>query len=328
MATVATLNEELPQAVAGILPSPAWKVWLAIAAVSIAWGTTFLAIRVMVRTIPPLIGGGVRYLLACSVMFGIVLARRRLTGTRQVLIRHGWRVHASLFVMGVALAASFSAVGIAEQHITSSLAALIYASMPLWVIVLRVGVGREHVRGVTLAGTVVGFLGVGMVLLSTSSVHANGGSVAICLVASAGWAAATYAGTRLLLPRDVLLTAGYEVLWGAIVSIALGFALGEGAKVHLDSISTESIVSVVYLALVSTGIGFTCFAWLLRHAPVSRTATSSYITPLVAVFAAWLILGENIGAQTLVGAAIIVASIGLTVTTDRGATLLEEPATP
>ena len=164
MATVATPDEAVPQAAIGIFPSPVWKVWAAIAAVSCAWGTTFLAVRVMVRTIPPLLGGGVRYVLACSLMFGIVLARRRLTGNQTVMFRHGWRVHLSLLVIGVALAGSFSSIGIAEQHIASSLAALLYASVPLWLIVIRIGIGREHIGRVTLAGTAAGFLGVALVL--------------------------------------------------------------------------------------------------------------------------------------------------------------------
>lgn len=328
MATPATTDEQVPHAVSGMLPTAAWKVWAAIAAVSVAWGTTFLAIRVMVRTIPPLIGGGVRYVMACSIMFGIVLVRRRVTGSRQVIVQHGWRVHASLFILGAALAGSFSAIGIAEQHIASSLAALIYASVPLWVVLMRVGFGRERVRLVTLGGTVAGFVGVALVLVSTGSGRADVGSLAICVVASAGWAGATYAGTRLLLPRDTLVTAGYEVLWGGILSLGLGFALGEGSKLHLGSISPASLASLVYLTLVASGVGFTCFAWLLKHAPVSRTATSSYIVPLVAVFSGWLILGEHIGPPTILGTALIVASVGVTVKTDREHVTRDEPPAP
>ena len=328
MATVATTDEQATHAVSGMLPTDAWKVWAAIAAVSLAWGTTFLAIRVMVRTIPPLIGGGLRYVIASGVMFGIVLARRRVTGSPQVIARHGWRVHASLFILGLALAGSFSGIGIAEQHIDSSLAALIYASVPLWVVLMRVGLDRERVRFVTLLGTVAGFIGVGLVLVATGSGRADVGSLAICVLAATGWAGATYAGTRLLLPRDTLVTAAYEVLWGGLFSLGLGFLLGEGSQVHADSISLASLASVVYLTLVATGVGFTSFAWLLKHAPVSRTATSSYIVPLVAVFAGWLILGERIGPPTILGAALIVASVAVTVKTDRGHVVLDEPPAP
>jgi drug/metabolite transporter (DMT)-like permease len=311
-----------------MLPTDAWKVWAAIAGVSVAWGTTFLAIRVMVRTIPPLIGGGVRYLLACSMMFGIVLARSRIAGARPVTVRYSWRVHGSLFILGAALAGSFSAIGIAEKHIDSSLAALIYASVPLWVVLMRVSFGGEHLRVVTLAGTFVGFGGVALVLVTTGSGHANVGSLVICVVASAGWSGATYAGTRLVLPRDTLVTAGFEVLWGGLLSLAVGFAIGEGSQLHLGSISLASLASVLYLTLVASGVGFTCFSWLLKHAPVSQTATSSYIVPLVAVFAGWLVLSEHIGPSTILGAALIVASVLVTVKTDRGHLVLEEPPAP
>jgi drug/metabolite transporter (DMT)-like permease len=306
-----------PHAVSGMLPTAPWKVWVAIAAVSLAWGTTFLAIRVMVRTIPPLIGGGVRYFAAGFAMFSVLLVRSRLTGGRPVLVRHGWRVHASLFILGVALAGSFSGVGIAEQHLPSSLAALIYASVPLWVVLMRVGFGRERVRLVTLAGTFAGFAGVGLVLVATGSGHTNIGSLAICVVASAGWAGGVYAGTRLVLPRDTLITSGYEVMWGGVLSVGVGFAIGEGSKLHPGAISLASLAAFVWLTLIATGIGFTSFAWLLKHAPVSQTATSSYIIPLVAVFAGWLILNEQIGPQTLIGAALIATSIAVTVRTDR-----------
>lgn len=328
MAALATTEEHVPHAVSGMLPTAAWKVWTAIAAVSVAWGTTFLATRVMVRTIPPLIGGGVRYMIACSFMFGIVLARRRLTRTHLPIARHGWRVHASLFVLGLALAGSFSAIGIAEQHISSSLTALIYASVPLWVVLMRLVFARERVRVVTLAGTFAGFVGVALVLAATGSGHADLGSLAICVLASAGWAGATYAGTRLMLPRDTLVTAGYEVLWGGVLSLGVGFALGEGSKLHPGSISLASLAGLVYLTLIASGVGFTCFSWLLKHAPVSRTATSSYIVPLVAVFAGWLILGERIGTQTVLGAALIVASVAVTVKTDRVHVALDEPPAP
>lgn len=324
MATLATTEEPVNHAVSGMLPAAAWKVWAAIGAVSVAWGTMFLATRVMVRTIPPLIGGGVRYLVACSLMFGLVLARRRIAGSRQVIVRHGWRVHASLFVLGASLAGSFSAVGIAEEHLASSLVALIYASVPLWVVLMRVAFGGERLRLVTLAGTVVGFVGVAVVLVATGSGHTDPGSLAICVVASAGWAGATYAGTRLLLPRDALVTSGYEVLWGGVLAIGLGFAIGEGSKLHPGSISLASFASLLYLTLVASGVGFTCFAWLLKHAPVSRTTTSSYIVPLIAVFSGWLLLGEHIGLPTLLGAVLIVASIVVTVRTDRQPVALEE----
>jgi drug/metabolite transporter (DMT)-like permease len=328
MATVATTDQQVPHAVAGMLPTASWKVWAAIAAVSLAWGTTFLAIRVMVRTIPPLIGGGLRWMIACVVMFAIIVIRQRITGAQQVVVRHGWRVHGSMLILGVLLAGSFSAIGIAEQHIASSLAALIYASVPLWVILMRVGFGRERVRRVTLAGTVVGFIGVALVLSATRSGHADFGSLAICVLASASWAAATYAGTRLLLPRDTLITSAWEVLWGGLVSLGLGFAIGEGAKIHPGAISLVSIAGLASLTIVSTGVGFTSFAWLLKHAPVSRTATSSYIVPLVAVLAGALVLGETIGPATLLGAALIVASIGVTIKTDRATTVVDEPTTP
>jgi drug/metabolite transporter (DMT)-like permease len=328
MATTVVTTEELSHAVTEMIPTAAWKVWAAVVSVAFAWGTTFLAIRVMVRTVPPLIGGGIRYLVACTVMFGIVLVRRRFTGTPRVLFPRGWRIHGSMLLLGAALAGSFSAVGIAEQHIASSLAALIYASVPLWVVLFRVGVGREHVRHATLLGTLVGFGGVALVLMATGSGHADVVPMVICVVASAGWAGATYAGTKLLLPRDALLTSSFEVLWGGLISLGIGLAAGEGPKFHPGSISAASLAGLAYLAIVATGIGFTCFAWLLKHAPVSRTATSSYISPLVAVVGGWLVLSENIGPQTLAGAALIVASIAVTAKTDRAAPVLDEPPAP
>jgi drug/metabolite transporter (DMT)-like permease len=164
--------------------------------------------------------------------------------------------------------------------------------------------------------------------VSTGSGHADVGSLVICVVASAGWAGATYAGTLLLLPRDTLATAAYEVFWGGVLSLGLGFALGEGSKLHPGTISPASLASLLYLTLVASGVGFTCFAWLLKHAQVSRTATSSYIVPLVAVFAGWLILGEHIGPPTILGAVLIVASVVVTARTDRERAAQDEPPAP
>jgi drug/metabolite transporter (DMT)-like permease len=292
-------------------------LWTALGTISLIWGTTFLAVRLMVETIPPILGGGLRFLVAGVLLLAARALARRARGTGPAMVLLGRREHLACAGVGLGLAGSFCIVGIALQHTTSGLAALLYASVPLWIVVFRAAFARHRVPRATLLSVCVGFAGVG-VLFGPAS---QGGSsslfgVALVLAGAAVWAAGAFASSRIALPRDAMVSASWQMIWGSIAAIAWGLLAGEASEFHLADVSRASALSFLYLLTISSGVAFTTYSWLVQRAPISQTVTWTYVSPLIAVFAGWLALDEPVGLATLAGAALIVVSVAVTVRTE------------
>lgn len=285
--------------------------------VSLIWGTTFLAVRVMVETMPPLLGGALRFLLAGVVIVGALAARRRdLTS----VIAIGRQAHGAAAAIGFSLVGAFCLVGLAFEHdTTSGLAALLYASVPMWIVVFRVAIDRQPVARATLVGVAIGFAGVA-VLLTPHHGGPAGSMLGVLLVlaAAALWAMGSFAATRFPLPEDVLVSAGWQMIWGSLFALVVGMAAGE----HLapGEFSLRSWLALLYLLTLSSAVAFTIYSWLVQHAPLSHTATWTYISPVIAVFVGWAVLGEPVAATTVAGAALIAVSVATTIRSEtRGA---------
>lgn len=278
------------------------RVWSALGAVYVIWGSTYLAIRVMVRDIPPLLGAGTRFLVAGGVMLAVLAARGHAVRVPRGAL-------AATALVGVLLAAGGNGiVTVAEQEVPSGLAALLVASVPLWVVVLRIVVAGERVAAATLAGVAVGFGGLGVLLLPGSRpTDATTTGVVLVLVAAASWALGSFLSPRLALPSDPLVSTAWQMLFGGVVLAVAGVAAGEPADVH--AASAESILALAYLITAGSWVAYTAYAWLLQNAPLSQVATYAYVNPLVAVVLGWAILGEDLGPATLVGAGLVVASV-------------------
>jgi drug/metabolite transporter (DMT)-like permease len=263
--------------------APAWKVWAALWTVYIVWGSTYLAIRVMVETVPPLLGAGVRFTVAGAVMVGVLSLRRRVRPTRAQLL--------SALLVGILLPGANAVVSVAEQEVPSSIAALLIASVPLWVIILRRVAGEpgEQSGDATVLG------------------------LAAVVVAALMWATGSFASPRLTLPRDPLVSTGWQMLLGGLVCVAVGLAVGEAGDVDVGEFSTRSIVALTYLVAVGSWFAFTAYAWLLQNAPIAKVATYAYVNPVVAILLGWLVLDEVVTPVTIGGAAIIVVSVALVV---------------
>jgi drug/metabolite transporter (DMT)-like permease len=293
-------------------------VWSALASVYLIWGSTYLAIRVMVRDVPPLLGAAVRFLLAGGVLLAVLAARGERSWSRPQArrVRIGRRAQGSAALVGLLLPAGGNGiVTLAERHVDSGLAALLVGSVPLWVILLRRGVARERIRRATVVSVGVGFAGVAVLLLPGS--RPAGTSVAgmvLILVAAASWALGSFASPRLALPRDPLLSTAWQMLWGGAFLLVAGIAAGELPRVHLAHTALDSWLALAYLISAGSWIAYTAYAWLLQHAPISQVSTYAYVNPLVAVVLGWAILGESLGVGTLAGAGLIVASVAVTVT--------------
>jgi len=292
------------------MPAPAWKVWGALWTIYIVWGSTYLAIRVMVETVPPLLGAGVRFTVAGAVMVGVLALRRSVRPTRAQLL--------SALLVGALLPGANAVVSVAEQEVPSSIAALLIGSVPLWVILLRRASG-DSVPRASVGAVLMGFAGVALLLRpGEQSGDATFIGLLACVIAAAMWASGSFASPRLQLPRDPLVSTGWQMLMGGLVILVAGFVSGEAGDVDFAAFSTRSVIALTYLVAIGSWVAFTAYAWLLQNAPISRVATYAYVNPAVAIVLGWLILDEVITPITLVGAAIIVASVALVVRSESG----------
>jgi drug/metabolite transporter (DMT)-like permease len=294
---------------AGALPSSgapaaprALRTWAALGTVYIVWGSTYLAIRVMVETIPPLLGAGARFLIAGALMLALLaLAGRSIRPTRRQL--------AGAALVGLLLPGANAVVSIAEVHVPSNLAALLIASVPLILILLRRATG-DGVARASYGGVAIGFGGVALLLLAGHRPDgATLGGMLLCVGAAAMWASGSFAGSRIDLPPDVLVSTAWQMLLGGAVITVAGAAAGES----VGRVSGDSAWGFAFLVLIGSMVAYTSYAWLLRNVRVSKVATYAYVNPAVAIVLGWLILGETITATTLIGAAVIIASVALVV---------------
>jgi drug/metabolite transporter (DMT)-like permease len=301
-------------------------VWSALWVVYIVWGSTYLAIRIMVRTLPPLLSAGARFLLAGAILWTFLALRKGLAHMRI----GGREVAASALVGAALLFGGNGLVQLAEERgAPSSLAALVIASVPLWVILFR-RLTRERIAIGTLIGLAVGFTGVAILVLpGNRPAGADSLAVGMLLAASAFWAAGSFFSKSLPLPKDPFVSTATQMLTGGVVLLVAGLVSGEslaGAE-----LTASSVAAFVYLVAAGSLLAFTAYVWLLANAPISKVATYAYVNPVVAIFLGWLILSERITVTTLVGAAVIVASVAFIVRKETGAkpaAIEEEVAVP
>jgi drug/metabolite transporter (DMT)-like permease len=279
--------------------------------VYVVWGSTYLAIRVMVETMPPLLSAGLRFLAAGAILYGWLWfhgGRPRLRMGRRELL-------ASLLIGVLFFPGGNGLVTLAETEAPAGLSALIIAAIPLWVIVFRL-VSRERVPRVTLVGVAAGFAGVGILVAPGS--HAAGialWSLLTLIAAAFCWALGSFLSPRAPLPRDVLVATAAEQVLGGLVLLVIGFAVGE--TLDIGAWSGKSLAGFAYLVTAGSLLAFTAYAWLLHNAPISTVATYAFVNPVVAVFLGWWILSEELTKEMLIAAVVIVASVALVVRTER-----------
>lgn len=291
---------------AGTPQTSAARIWLALGAVYLIWGSTYLAIRFTVETMPPFLSAAARFLVSGSLLYGW----RRLAGDPKpstTQCRNAAVVGLFLLLGGN------GGVVWAEQFIPSGLTALLVATVPLWMISidsLRAGGERPTARAIT--GILIGFCGA-LLLLGWSAESASSehffGALAV-LVASVFWAVGSIYGKTAPLPASPLLTAGIEMLAGGVGQIAAASLLGEFGRFKVHEISLASALGLLYLTAVGP-VAFAAYAWLLRNAPTPLVATYSYVNPLVAILLGYLLGKEILTARILFAAGLIVGSVAL-----------------
>jgi len=294
--------------------APTWQVWTALSIVYVVWGTTYLAIRVVVETIPPLLSASFRFLVAGAAYY---LWLRLRYGAEALRVTPKQLV--STAVVGAALLLGGNGlVTVAEQTVSSSLAALMIASVPLWVVVMRRLTG-ERIATSTLIGVAIGFAGVAwLVLPGGRPEESTTLGIVLLIFAPMFWATGSFLSGRIDLPPDPFVSTAYQMLFGGLATMLLGGLRGEFADVRLDEFSTSSLIALGYLVVFGSWVAFTAYVWALQNVPVSKVATYAYVNPVIAIALGWLVLDEQLTPTMLGAAAIIIASVAVIVRRETG----------
>ncbi len=286
------------------------KTWTALVTVYVIWGSTYLGIAVAGETIPPLFAASTRFITAGALMAGVV----RLRGGS---LRVSRRALASCIVIGALLPGANAVLFFAERNVPTGLASLIIASVPLWILVLRL-LARERLPWPALAGVGVGFVGVA--ILARPSGGATTLGIVLCVASALMWATGSVLSARLTMPDDPFAATAYEMLAGGLLMLPPSLF-----TLHHFSPSGGSIAGWVYLVSFGSIVGYTAYVWLLANAPLGTVSTYAYVNPVVAIALGVLFRGEHLTWTLLAGAAIVVAAVAAVVRQEPpAATTLEE----
>jgi drug/metabolite transporter (DMT)-like permease len=293
--------------------------WVCLLIVWVAWGSTYLAIRVGVETMPPLLMAAARNLVAGLIMFPLALRSRRAgvrAGRPDAPARH-WPSRAEWLgcaIVGVLLLVANGVVGVGEKTVPSGLAALLVATVPLWLLGIDAGLNHARLGLAPMAGLLLGLAGVA--LLSGLGGGARGTSVAgviIILAAAAAWALGTIMAGRVTLPSSPALASGMELLAGGAALLVLAAATGEFSSLRLGQVSARSWLALGYLIVVGSIVAFSAYGIAVRALPTATVATYAYVNPVIAVLLGTLILSEPLTPAMIGGGVLIVGAVVLVV---------------
>ena len=299
---------------------PAWLAWAALLVIYVVWGSTYLAIRLVVESMPPFLAAAARFGSAGAILFVVLLAR---SGPDRLRISRG-QVAAAAFVGLTLLCIGNGMVSVGEKTVPSGLAALIIGIVPIILLVLRRLAG-EALSTVGVVGVVLGFAGLGVLIIPRGidgTVDPLG--VGLLLISATSWAIGSFVSRGLGLPADALVSTCYQLLLGGAMLLVVGLALGESGRVAQGGFTTASVWALLYLIVIGSLLAYSTYTWLLQNVPISRVATYAYVNPVVAVALGALFLGERIDPLMLVGAAMIVTSVAFIV--GPGSRPASEPA--
>jgi drug/metabolite transporter (DMT)-like permease len=289
----------------------------AFAAVYVIWGSTYLGIKYAIQTIPSFLMGGMRFTIAGLFLY--FLGRFILPGYEKPKPLH-WRT--SLIVGALLLAGGNGGVVIAEHYISSSMTALLVATVPFWIVLLNWLVMRGERPNLKVAGgLLIGFLGVWMLIAGRGATTSDAattvtasqelfGSV-LLIAASLSWALGSLYGSRAESVKSPVLGAGMQMLSGGVLMLLIGTVSGEWTAFDITQVSASSWLALAYLIAFGAIVAYTAYSWLLKNSSPAMVSTYAYVNPAIAVFLGWAIAGETLTGQMLLGAAIIVGSVAL-----------------
>jgi drug/metabolite transporter (DMT)-like permease len=282
-------------------------IWLALGAVYVIWGSTYLAIREAVLTLPPLLMASVRFLVAGGVLYAWAIRR----GDRQA-DRPGWPQWRAAFIVGaLLLLVGNGGVVLAERSVPIGIAALVIATIPLWLAMIdRIFFG-QRLAPQAIVGLVLGFGGLGILVGGIGRGKLDLAGMLILLLAALGWAIGSMYSRKAPLPDRPLVATAMEMLAGGVALAIAGAVHGELGRIHPERFSTASILGLAYLIVFGSWVAFSAYIWLLRAAPISLVSTYAYVNPVVAVFLGWAFLSERITPRTMVAGVVILVAVAL-----------------
>ncbi|MFD7610607.1 EamA family transporter [Streptomyces sp. NPDC059828] len=287
-------------------------VWGALAIVYVVWGSTYLAIRVVVETMPPFLSTGARFLTAGLVLAAVIAWRQGPSALKATPVQL-----ASAAMVGLLLLlGGNSLVVLAETAVPSGLAALLVAVVPAWVVVLRRLSGERPGLG-AYGGVALGLAGLAVLTLPGLSGDVRLWGVLTVVAATLMWSVGSFSSSRIPMPANPFAVSAYEMTAAGIGCLLVGLGRGEQHGFVLAEVSARSWTALAYLVVFGSLIAFTAYAWLLQSAPLSLVATYAYVNPVVAVCLGVLVLDEELSWPIAVGGAIVVAGVGLIVSTER-----------
>src|SRR5579859_8166160 len=280
------------------------KLALAFAAIYLVWGSTYLAIRYAVETIPPLVTAGIRHTVAGGILFAWAYAR-------------GFRPKREHWIAGAVVGGLFFLVGHgtlhwAEQHVASGLAALLIATEPMFILILAWASGQQKISRLSALGLACGVAGVAILTgieLSTQGTSLLG--MLAVLLGSFSWAAGVVISPKLRLPTDALARTAVPLVCGAAMLLAAAGVTGEFSTLHWSAVSLKSILGLAYLIVFGSIVAFTSYTWLLQRCPPTLVATHTYANPIVAVLLGWLLASETLNARVALASVAILGAIVL-----------------
>ncbi len=283
------------------------KTWIALLALYIVWGSTYLAIRFAVETLPPFLHASIRFLVSGMILF----VWRRAAGD-PTPTKGNWK---STAVVGTFLLLGGNGlVSLAERTVPSGIAALMIATSPFWLVLFEAfRSGGAKPTWQSIAGLVVGFGGVFILIGPAEFMGAQHAfdtfGILLLLAAPILWSLGSIYAKGADMPKSNLLSTGMQMLAGSMALFAVSVATGELSGFSFGDVSMRSWWALLYLITFGSLVGFVSYGWLLHNAPVSLLSTYAYVNPVVAVFLGWLLAGEELNARIAVASAIIIGSV-------------------
>jgi len=287
------------------------RVLLAFFAIYVLWGTTFLAIRAAVQEVPPLFAAGTRFFVAGVALYGFMRLRGQPAPTRAQ-----WR---SLALVGLLMfVAEYGPLFWAEKYVPSGIASVLEATLPIITLVIEALVfRRQRFHWPLLVSTLIGFCGVGVLLLHGGEQQFGVLPCIAILAGATAWSLGSVLNRSLDLPESRPLTAGAAMMLGGGMLLALSASFGE---MHpLPHVSIRAAWALLYLIVCGSLLGFTAFVWLLARMPATRISSHAYVNPVVAVALGYFVAGEVITTRTLIGTALVLASVVLILRKEKAA---------
>ena len=299
-----TVTEAMAQEKTGTPEASKLKTFMALVVIYVVWGSTFLAIRVAVEQIPPLLAAGIRFTIAGLILYAWARMRGvpRLTGAE-------WR---NLALVGVLMfTGTYSALFWAEKTVPSGIASVLVATLPLWTILIEGGiVKKERLRWPLVLAILLGFAGVVVITRGSGNAPLRLWPCLAILGGEICWALGAVLSRVIRLPSSKTVTAGSEMMLGGVLLLALSGLTGESR--HLPAhLPLQAGLAILYLILAGSILAYGSFVWLLGRMPATRVSSHAYVNPVVALALGYWVRGESIGLQTLLGALLVFGSVFL-----------------